>query len=76
MDEGLRSLVVWHFWPVAIFFLLPKHLTSYYLWYMSPANTGPGLHTTWLERASFYANHAVEHYHLGDWSTAWPSASS
>ena len=62
LDEGLTQLLSWHFWPVAIFFLMPKHLSAY-LWYMSPGNSGPGLHSTWLERTSFYANHAVVHYH-------------
>jgi hypothetical protein len=67
LDDGLRQLLVWHGWPVAVFFLLPRHLTAW-LWYLSPANTGPGFHTTLLERVEFYRQHGVAHYHLGDWS--------
>jgi hypothetical protein len=67
LDDGLRQLLVWHAWPVAVFFLLPRHLTAW-LWYLSPANTGPGFRTTLLERVAFYAQTGVAHYHLGAWS--------
>jgi hypothetical protein len=67
LDDGLRQLAVWHGWPVAVFFLLPRHLTAW-LWYLSPANTGPGFRTTLLERVEFYRWHGVAHYHLADWS--------
>jgi hypothetical protein len=67
LDGWVRQVLLWHAWPIALFLLLPKHLSAF-LWFLSPANRGPAIHTTWLERAEFYLGHAVRHYHIAPWS--------
>ena len=49
----VHSLAYWHFWPMALWFLLPKRL-GYFLFYVSPANGANsesgffnGLHSYW-----------------------------
>lgn len=37
MPADLRTVLLWHVTPAALWFLLPKRL-GYFLWYLSPAN--------------------------------------
>ena len=38
LEPSLRNVLLWHGGAIALWFLLPKRL-SYFLWYLSPANT-------------------------------------
>lgn len=64
-DPRLCRLILWHAVPAALFFLLPRHLSSF-LWYVSPANS-PDSRMSLVEGARFYADFAVTHYHLSAW---------
>ncbi len=53
LDERARPLLAWHVIPVTVWFLLPKRL-SYFLWYLSPANTGEVPHYSLKQSLGFY----------------------
>jgi hypothetical protein len=65
-DARLRQVVFWHLWPMAFWFLLPKHL-GVFVWYVSPANSA-GAKPSLLDGAAAYARWAATDYHAGLWS--------
>ncbi|HEY1343168.1 MAG TPA: glycosyltransferase family 39 protein [Bryobacteraceae bacterium] len=64
LDGRLRQVVLWHVCPVAVWFLLPKHL-SYFVWYLSLADRAPHQHMDLLGGVRDYAGWFVQDYHLG-----------
>jgi hypothetical protein len=62
LEPRFRGLLLWHAWPVAVSFLLPRRL-GVFLWYLSPANF-TGAKPTWNQSISFYADVARADYHL------------
>lgn len=63
-DPRYRQLITWHFWPVAIKLLLPKHL-GYFLWYLSPAHSDTGMPDDLglVYGINFYLTRIAEDYH-------------
>jgi len=72
LDMRLRQLVAWHFWPVAVYFLLPKHV-GFFLWYISPANAGTTERTSLWDGIRFYTQAVVEKFHPSLWAV-WLAA--
>ena len=62
LDVRVRQLITWHAWPVAGWFLLPKHL-SYFVWFLSPANAGAEQRSSLLEGLAFYTPCVIRDYH-------------
>jgi hypothetical protein len=58
-----RSLPAWHAWPVAVWFVLPKHL-GYFLWFVSPTNAG-NRKTQFLEGLTSFFDWLGVQYHAG-----------
>jgi hypothetical protein len=56
-------VILWHICPVAVWFLLPKH-PSYFLWYLSLANSDPRQHIDLARGLRQYGAWLVEDYHL------------
>jgi hypothetical protein len=65
-DPRFQQLVRWHAAPVAVWFLLPKHL-GYFLWFLSPANANPDQKTNLLDGLAYYWPRIVEEYHAASW---------
>jgi hypothetical protein len=63
-DDRLRQVVLWLVCPVAVWFLLPKHL-SYFLWYLSLADRAPHQQMDLIDGFRDYATWMVQDYHLG-----------
>ncbi len=63
LDGRLRQVILWHLCPLAVWFLLPKHL-SYFLWYLSPADCGPGQGMDLAAGVRDYSNWLTHDYHL------------
>jgi hypothetical protein len=63
LDHRVGDLLVWHAWPVAVSFLLPKRLSTF-LWYLSPANFPGEVRPTLAQSSSFYAAIALDDYHF------------
>jgi hypothetical protein len=61
MDERAQPLIAWHFWPAALWLLLPKRLT-YFLWYLSPAQAGEHPQHGLEQSARFYWSCLTEDY--------------
>ena len=68
-DTRLRMLWAWHLLPVAISFLLPKRL-SYFLWFLSPANSTPAAVRPLAMRAAYYWGVFATDYSVAPWA-AW-----
>jgi hypothetical protein len=66
LDVRAGQVVRWHLGFLAFWFLLPKHL-GFFLWYLSPANTGAPEQIGLVGGLSRYARWAVDDYHLGPW---------
>ena len=65
LGEPASRLAIWHAWPVALWFLLPKRL-GYFFFYISPANGGN--HEQSLgEGVRLYWNWLVQEYHPAMW---------
>lgn len=69
----VRQVVYWHACPVAVWFLLPKHL-GYFLWFLSPSNAEPGKTSNLLAGLTDYARWAADDYHAAQWSAALVAA--
>ena len=69
LDGRVRQLLLWHAGPLAVWFLLPKHV-GYFLWYVSPANAADDQRSTLLERVQFYTPCIVQDYHQALWCAA------
>jgi hypothetical protein len=69
LDGRLQKLLLWHAGPVAVWFLLPKHL-SYFVWFLSPANANEGQRSSLLEGLAFYTPCVVRDYHPALWCAA------
>jgi hypothetical protein len=69
LDERLRQLITWHAWPVAVWFLLPKHL-SYFIWFLSPANATEEQRSNLVEGLAYYTPCVVQDYHPALWCAA------
>jgi hypothetical protein len=54
------TLVDWHLWPTAAWFLLPKRV-AWFLWYMT-GNHGPGEGEGWLGRFTAYTHALADDY--------------
>ncbi len=63
LDDRVRQVILWHVCPVAVWFLLPKH-PSYFLWYLSLANSDPRQHIDLMRGIRQYGGWLVEDYHL------------
>jgi len=63
LDSRLRQVILWHVCPLAVWFLLPKHL-SYFLWYLSPANADPQQQVDVMAGIRVYSAWLIEDYHL------------
>jgi hypothetical protein len=63
LDGRVRQVILWHVCPVAVWFLLPKH-PSYFLWYLSLANSAPQQHIDLARGIRQYGGWLVEDYHL------------
>jgi hypothetical protein len=63
LDGRVRQVILWHVCPVAVWFLLPKH-PSYFLWYLSLANSDPQQHIDLSRGLRQYGAWLVEDYHL------------
>jgi hypothetical protein len=66
LDARLKTVLFWHVCPVALYFALPRHLSTF-LWYVSPYD-GPSEGATLWSGLQFYSSAAVEHYHVAAWS--------
>jgi hypothetical protein len=64
LDERARPLIAWHFWPAALWLLLPKRLT-YFLWYLSPAQAGEHPQHGLEQSLRFYWSCLTEDYVRG-----------
>ncbi len=62
LDSRVQQLITWHAWPVAVWFLLPKHL-SYFIWFLSPANASAEQRSSLLEGLAFYTPCVIRDYH-------------
>ena len=65
-DRRYQQLIPWHVAPVAVWFLLPKHLSSF-VWFLSPANSTEQQKTSLVQGLQFYWPHIVEEYHTAAW---------
>ena len=65
-DARYQQLVFWHVAPVTMWFLLPKHLSSF-VWFLSPANSTAQQKTSLVEGLQFYWPHIAEEYHTAAW---------
>lgn len=63
LDDTPRTLVYWHLWPVACWFLLPKRL-SYFFFYIGPTNT-PHYESGFFSALEKYGPWLADHYHVG-----------
>jgi hypothetical protein len=63
-DDRLRQVVIWLVCPMAVWFLLPKHL-SYFLWYLSLADRAPHQQIDLTGGFRDYATWMVQDYHIG-----------
>jgi hypothetical protein len=72
-DVRFQQLVRWHAVPVAVWFLLPKHF-SFFLWFLSPANSDARQKTSLVEGLQFYGPRIVEEYHAALWCAALAAA--
>jgi hypothetical protein len=66
LDGRLRQVILWHVWPVAVWFLLPRHL-SYFLWYLSLGNASPDQHLDLLAGLTSYGKWLFRDYHPTIW---------
>jgi hypothetical protein len=64
LDPLLAAVVRWHLYFLALWFLLPKHI-SYFLTYLGPANAHENQHFQVVQGVRDYARWLVEDYHLG-----------
>jgi hypothetical protein len=64
LDERAQPLFAWHFWPTALWLLLPKRLT-YFLWYLSPAQAGEHPQHGLEQSVRFYWSCLTEDYVRG-----------
>jgi hypothetical protein len=64
LDSRWRQVVLWHFWPLAGWLLLPKHPGAF-LWYLSPANAAPAQDSNLLAGLREYSRWAAAEYHTG-----------
>lgn len=64
LDGRLRQVVLWLVCPMAVWFLLPKHL-SYFVWYLSLADRAPHQHMDIFGGFRDYAGWLVQDYHFG-----------
>ncbi len=69
LDGRVRQLITWHVWPVAVWFLLPKHL-SFFIWFLSPANATEEQRSRLLEGLAYYTPCVIEDYHPAFWCAA------
>jgi hypothetical protein len=69
LDGRVRQLITWHAWPVATWFLLPKHL-SYFIWFLSPANANDEQRSSLMEGLAYYTPCVVGDYHQSLWCAA------
>ena len=69
LDGRVRQLLLWHVGPVACWFLLPRHI-SYFLWFLSPANSSDEQRTNLLDGLAFYTPCIVHDYHQAFWCAA------
>jgi hypothetical protein len=72
-DVRFQQLVLWHAIPVALWFLPPRHV-SYFLWFLSPANSGGSEAKGLLAGLRFYAPGIVGEYHAAFWCAALAAA--
>src|SRR5262249_5870368 len=67
LDPRLAGVVRWHLVPLALWFLLPKH-PSFFLWYLSLANSGQPQPVDLGAGLRAYGAWAAGDYHLGPWA--------
>jgi hypothetical protein len=63
---AFRQVILCHAWPVAVWFLLPKH-PGYFLWYLSLGNAAPHQQLGLWAGLRDYGTWAVRDYHTGVW---------
>ncbi len=67
---GLRELVQWHVWPIALWFWWPHRLYSF-LWVLDPAsNAGEHPRHDLIGGYEYYWNAIATDFHVGYWSAA------
>lgn len=64
LDERWRQVILWMVCPMAVWFLLPKHL-SYFVWYLSLADRAPHQQMDLFGGFRDYAGWLVQDYHAG-----------
>jgi len=71
---GVREIVRWHIWPIAIWFWWPHRLYSF-LWVIDPAsNAGEHPRHDLVGGCVYYWNATAFDYHMGSWSAGIAAA--
>jgi hypothetical protein len=73
LDVRAAQVVRWHLLPLAFWFLLPKH-PSYFLWYVSLANSSDTQKFDLGEGCNSFARWITEDYHAAAWSAILAAA--